>query len=347
MSKLFFGKLSKANSYWISDELLTAFSLIRNIKNFISVERDSGDIRTAHAIRFFNALMLVISHKCMAIFFNPYANRTAMSETMGNSWTVMGRAASLYTDPFLMISGMLTAYSLFGRLQRGGKINILKEYASRYLRIMPPLAFLIGFCTYILPLIGDGPQWNLVVGHHTGICKQYWWRNLLFIHNWFGFSNMCLTHTHHIGIDSELFVIAPFLILMLWKWPKKGTYVLISLGFLSTIARYYVTYTKNLSNYVFFGTRWTLKCFDFQYFIYQFNYFIHKFENVVCNSRSHVHIAATSFYRICNGHLSWICLEEFQRYEIVSKSNQIRLVCKHCISADSFLWTRANGRHWL
>lgn len=236
-------------------DLLTSFSLIRNSKHLFSLERDSGDITMAHAIRLFNAVMLVLSHKCMALFFNPYSNRTAMTELLGRPWTVLARAASLYTDPFLMLSGMLTAYSLLGQLQRNGRINIIKEFAKRYFRIMPPLAFLIVFCTFILPLLGSGPQWNLVVTHHSGICKQHWWRNLLFIHNWFGFSNMCLTHTHHVGIDTELFLVAPFLILLLWRWPKKGMKLIIGLATLSTIARYYVSYTHELSNYVFFGTR--------------------------------------------------------------------------------------------
>lgn len=236
-------------------ELFTSFSLIRNTRALFSLSRSSGDIKTAHAIRFFNAVMLVLSHKCMAIFFDPYSNRTMMTDFLGKPWTVLARAASLYTDPFLMLSGMLTAYSLIGKLKRNGRFNLAREYAGRYLRIMPPLAFLIIFCTFILPLLGNGPQWNLVVTHHAGICKQHWWRNLLFIHNWFGFSNMCLTHTHHVGIDTELFAVAPFLILVLWKWPKKGMKLIIGLATLSTIARYYVTYTYDLSNYVFFGTR--------------------------------------------------------------------------------------------
>lgn len=234
---------------------LTSFSLIRNTKNLLSTNRSPSDIKSAHAIRFLNAVMLVLSHKCMALFFNPYSNRTAMTELLGKPWTVLARAASLYTDPFLMLSGMLTAYSLFGQLKRNGHFSVWKEFVSRYLRIMPPLAFLIVFCTFILPLLGDGPQWNLVVTHHSAICKQHWWRNLLFIHNWFGFSNMCLTHTHHVGIDTELFGVAPFLILALWRWPRKGLHMIFGLAVVSTIARYYVTYTYGLSNYVFFGTR--------------------------------------------------------------------------------------------
>lgn len=41
-----------------------------------------------------------------------------------------------------------------------------------------------------MPYLGSGPQWNLVVTQHANICKQTWWRNFLFIHNYFGFENM-------------------------------------------------------------------------------------------------------------------------------------------------------------
>jgi hypothetical protein len=56
--------------------------------------------------------------------------------------------------------------------------------------LVPNLVALILFCTFILPWIGTGPLWNQVVRHHSDICKNTWWRNLLFIHNYFGFETM-------------------------------------------------------------------------------------------------------------------------------------------------------------
>ncbi|XP_039499318.1 O-acyltransferase like protein isoform X2 [Drosophila santomea] len=232
----------------------TAFSLDKNLRWLFSTSSAPGDIEAVHGIRFLNAIMLIFSHKSMAMFFNPYNNRTAMSESLGQPWTVIGRAASLYTDPFLLFSGMLTAYSLFGRLMKQQPIRLKNEYISRLMRIVPPLAALILFCTYVLPLWGSGPQWNLVVGHHADICKKNWWRNLLFIHNYFGFSEMCLTHTHHLGIDTELFAVAPLLILALWRWPRRGLFALLLLCTVGTAARYYTTIVNQLSNYIYFGT---------------------------------------------------------------------------------------------
>ncbi|XP_060661802.1 nose resistant to fluoxetine protein 6 [Drosophila nasuta] len=232
----------------------TAFSLDKNLRWLFSTNSSPGDIEAVHGIRFLNAVMLIFSHKSMAMFFNPYNNRTAMSESLGQPWTVIGRAASLYTDPFLLFSGMLTSYSLFGRLMKQQPIRLKNEYISRLMRIVPPLAALILFCTFVLPLWGSGPQWNLVVGHHADICKQHWWRNLLFIHNYFGFSEMCLTHTHHLGIDTELFAVAPIFILVLWRWPRRGLITLLLLCTLGTAARYYTTIVNQLSNYIYFGT---------------------------------------------------------------------------------------------
>ncbi|KAM7348279.1 drop dead [Cochliomyia hominivorax] len=237
-----------------SNPWLCAFSLEKNLGWLFSTSSSPDDIKAVHGLRLLNAVMLIFSHKSMAMFFNPYNNRTEMAESLGRSWTVIGRAASLYTDPFLLFSGMLTAYSFFGRLNKGQSIRLKNEYISRLIRIVPPLAALILFCTYILPMWGSGPQWNLVVGHHADICKKNWWRNLLFIHNYFGFSEMCLTHTHHLGIDTELFAVAPIMILAMWKWPRKGMTTLLILCFIGTAARYYTTVVNELSNYIYFGT---------------------------------------------------------------------------------------------
>ncbi|KAF7391343.1 hypothetical protein HZH66_009823 [Vespula vulgaris] len=236
-----------------TSEILLSFSLKRNFHKLISLERAEGDIATLHGVRAFNALMLLLAHKSMALFYNPYTNRTDMSEYLGEPWTVVGRAASLYTDPFIMLSGLLTAYSFLGRIKKTGHLDIKNEYLSRFLRLVPTLGALILFCTYIMPYLGSGPQWNLVVTQHANICKQTWWRNFLFIHNYFGFENMCLTHTHHIGIDTQLFALSPLLVLLLYKKPKIGSIILLALAAFSTILRYYVTYFKRLNNYVYFG----------------------------------------------------------------------------------------------
>jgi peptidoglycan/LPS O-acetylase OafA/YrhL len=220
----------------------------------ISTEPPRGDIATPHGIRFLNTFLLLVSHKAMEVDFNPFSNRNEMLIDAKNSYSVFVRASYLYTDSFIMLSGMLVAYSFVGRLQRGQNIKVLKEIAARYFRVVPPMAALIIFGTFILPILSNGPQWNMLITNQSQLCKVTWWRNFFMIHNWFGFENICMTHTHHVGTDFELFLCAPFIIMFLYKHPRKASATIFLLALASTIARFYITYKRNLSAYVLFGS---------------------------------------------------------------------------------------------
>lgn len=190
----------------------------------------------------------------MSILFNPFTNRSEMTKRLANPFLlVYASAASLYTDVFLMLSGLLTVYTFYGRLQKGKQIKLWREILDRYFRIIPSVIFLILFCTFILPLMSSGPMWNLVVTSHSEICKKHWWRNMLFLQNWFGYNSICLTNTHHVGIDMQLFIVATILTPILYKHPKRGLQLIIGLALLSTLARFYVTVVHELSIHIFFG----------------------------------------------------------------------------------------------
>lgn len=59
---------------------ITAFSIKRNIISLISVSGSQDQIEAIHAVRFVNAILLLIAHKSLAVFFYSYTNRTAMVE---------------------------------------------------------------------------------------------------------------------------------------------------------------------------------------------------------------------------------------------------------------------------
>jgi peptidoglycan/LPS O-acetylase OafA/YrhL len=109
---------------------------------------------------------------------------------------------------------------------------------------------------HILPLVAQPTaQKTLIIDVPAELCMSNGWRNLLLIQNWFRFEEMCNLHSHHIGTDFELFLIAPFLLILLWRKPKKGYAVMISLGLLATILRFYETYTKSLTYFVPFSAK--------------------------------------------------------------------------------------------
>jgi hypothetical protein len=66
----------------------------------------------------------------------------------------------------------------------------------------------------------------------------------------------CLGHTHHLGTDTQLFVLSPLFVYMVWKWPRTGLSVLTGLAAISTALRYNVTVSRQLSLYIYYGTSW-------------------------------------------------------------------------------------------
>jgi hypothetical protein len=238
---------------FLSNKWLASFSAIDNAKSVLSVERSSGEIPCLDGIRWLNTLMLLFAHKGMELNFTPMTNRVWMNDEQKELVSVPQRALYLNTDAFLMLSGLLISYSFIGRLQRGRKIEIIKEIAGRYFRLVPPMAALMIFGTFIFPLLGSGPQWNMLVTYQSDLCKKTWWRNFLMIHNWLGFENICMTHMHHIGSDFELFIASIFVIIFLHKSPKYGTIAILVLSCASTLANFLVSFTTQISAYILYG----------------------------------------------------------------------------------------------
>jgi hypothetical protein len=59
---------------------MKAFSLKKNVLTLLNTENVSNDIACLHGIRTLNAVALIIFHKSVALYFNPYVNRTYMVE---------------------------------------------------------------------------------------------------------------------------------------------------------------------------------------------------------------------------------------------------------------------------
>ncbi|XP_026326406.1 nose resistant to fluoxetine protein 6-like [Hyposmocoma kahamanoa] len=235
------------------EKILNAFSLKRNFRKILDVSDEPSRVKGVDAFRGMNAFALLLAHKSMAMAHNPYVNKMTYSATFGMPWAVIGRSAILYTDSFLYLSGFLNAYNLLQELERKGTIDIKSRLIARWFRLFPLFLSLMLFCTYILPDINNGPQWNLVVEEHSRVCEKNMWKSFLFIHNYFGFEDMCLTHTHQIGIDMQLYVATLPLMLIFWKSRTFGWALVATLAVASAALRYFAVYWHNISMFVYFG----------------------------------------------------------------------------------------------
>lgn len=200
-------------------------------------------------------MLIFICHKTAESMI-PSINRTEVAFVSAKPSSIIVRICALYTDIFLMLSGVLVAYSITNRLIMKQKISVMREYITRYIRIMPNIIVTMLLTGFIMPsIVPQTTQKALIIDKPAELCRLYGWRNLFMIQNWFKFEEMCNLHSHHIGTDFELFLLAPFLLILLWKSPKKGFLVISILALASTFLRFYVTYTKNLTYFVPFSVK--------------------------------------------------------------------------------------------
>ncbi|XP_044732130.1 uncharacterized protein LOC123295001 [Chrysoperla carnea] len=157
--------------YSINDgnDILYAFSLHRNLKSLFSYERSTDDIKSVHGIRFLNMLMIFMSHKTLYGMYSGYVNKADWVEFLISPLSLGGRATILYTDTFLMLSGMLWAYSYFGRINRGKQVHIIEEFISRLARIKQ----LVNAADYMYVI----PTHRITV-YLLGILLGYYLRNM-------------------------------------------------------------------------------------------------------------------------------------------------------------------------
>lgn len=59
-------------------------------------------------------------------------------------------------------------------------------------RILPTYIAVILIFAFILPYMGDGPLWKMIVYPEAEFCRKNWWTNLLFINNYVNSNEMVI-----------------------------------------------------------------------------------------------------------------------------------------------------------
>lgn len=70
--------------------------------------------------------------------------------------------------------------------------NIYNSKLFFCLRILPTYVTMILVTAFILPYMGNGPIWKLVIYPDAHFCRQNWWTNLLFLNNYVNSSEMVI-----------------------------------------------------------------------------------------------------------------------------------------------------------
>uniref|UniRef100_A0A8D8FJ14 Nose resistant to fluoxetine protein 6 n=1 Tax=Culex pipiens TaxID=7175 RepID=A0A8D8FJ14_CULPI len=84
-----------------------------------------------------------------------------------------------------------------------------------------------------------------IMDHIT--CNKYWWRNILYINNWYPFNEMCMIWSWYLANDMQLYVVAIILLVLSMRFMKTSVFLLALITLCSWITSIYFSILHNYS----------------------------------------------------------------------------------------------------
>jgi hypothetical protein len=113
---------------------IKAFSLKSNLDRLLSTKESPGEIKSANGIRAISTLLLFLGHHGMLMSVLHYTNKNDLVKHAEEPLSLVTSNVILFNNSFFILSGMLTANSIFKSLNKTGKVQVFREYFGRYLR---------------------------------------------------------------------------------------------------------------------------------------------------------------------------------------------------------------------
>ncbi|CAF3230961.1 unnamed protein product [Rotaria socialis] len=129
----------------------------------------------------------------------------------------------LSVDSFFVLSGLLTTFIFFMTKVENERVSIgkflLNHYVYRYLRYTVFYAIILLIHINLSSYFGQGGPVYPVNGSETSTCRQTWWRNLLYINNFFDMKTGCMPITWFLAVYMQFHWISPlYLLTVSWNW---------------------------------------------------------------------------------------------------------------------------------
>ncbi|GFT13910.1 o-acyltransferase like protein [Nephila pilipes] len=252
-SLVFLGTWIEARSVSKSDHsklyrILLSFSMISNLKRLFSTETSIENFSCIQGLRVLTISWVILGHAYFFAGFFKMSYRTlfrahdAATEPIAQM-IINGSEA---VDTFLFMGGMLVCYFTVKLVKiQKKKFHLGLFVLHRLWRIIPVYYFIL-LCATLVPLMGSGPAFHDVMLNSIYPCFEYWWRNALFIHNFYEATNICMLHTWYVSVDLQLYLLSLVVVLPI-LWSKKiGIFLNILIVVISVAYTGIVTYLYDL-----------------------------------------------------------------------------------------------------
>ncbi|EFO99875.1 hypothetical protein CRE_18777 [Caenorhabditis remanei] len=231
-------------------KILLTFSLWTNAELLLSVkEQKPGFIKSLDCIRLLSMCWVVTGHSFL--YFILADTLEPVINFPKHFWNHLLLNAFVSVDTFFVLSGIVVAYLFFktkpSKKMISNPITWILFYIHRYLRLTPPIMLFIGFFTVYAPYIQGVFSASELNGMYPQIeaCKTYWWQNLLYINNFDKSDNnqdsTCYGITWYLAVDTQLYLVAPIILVALYFSFAAGTAVIVA-GCVGSIVATYILF---------------------------------------------------------------------------------------------------------
>ncbi|XP_066994269.2 nose resistant to fluoxetine protein 6 isoform X2 [Anabrus simplex] len=254
-------------------KFLLCFSSYSNTSFLLNTQLSPQSIPAVHGLKFLGMIWILLVH---TIFYGGdfLDNKPLMFRKSDGFMVQVLSNAAFSVDTFFFLSGFLMSY-LFYKSRHGREKSKMSCFSGikeigltiirRYLRLTPAYLAMVGIAVL-----------NMTWYSHTSLfhmservdilCSRYWWRNILYINNFFSRDEMCMSWSWYLSNDMQFFIIATCLLFLSTRYFKLSATILVVMvvgsslltGYTSYIYHYIPTLDQQLALVeVFYDPPWT------------------------------------------------------------------------------------------
>lgn len=127
----------------------------------------------------------------------------------------LGTGGSIGVDSFFALSGFLITTLLLQEERRIGRVDVVRFYQRRSLRLLPPLAVLLAVVTLFALVARDGSKRNEILGEV--VATSLYAGNL---GHHFGVHFDLLAHTWSLAVEEQFYLLWPLFIIFVVRWRR-------------------------------------------------------------------------------------------------------------------------------
>ncbi|KAI1303725.1 hypothetical protein HDE_02217 [Halotydeus destructor] len=203
--------------------VVSAISIVDNVQQLVKPSSRDGRDTVLDIGKLVVVLFGVCGHvlACVEIPISYYAyqSHTYMNAVFGTAQgQIITNESGLNMITFL---GGVTTYSIMVPLAKKKKLPFFSAIFDRWVRFAPSVLCITAI-EFIWPVLWSGPLFTRVADFTIHKCTATWWKNLLFINNWFPVIDICAGHTFSTSVDFQLFILGLIATYITVKSAKAG-----------------------------------------------------------------------------------------------------------------------------